>query len=105
VDNKRWSGVPFDLEAGKGLDRSEVFIEVFFKNVNASLKFFVSSNKGVSYDAYEKVFYDCLVGDQTLFTTTGEIMGEWRLVADIIKSWKSVPLSVYEKGMKGEDIR
>ncbi|OGI58065.1 hypothetical protein A3C60_01045 [Candidatus Nomurabacteria bacterium RIFCSPHIGHO2_02_FULL_37_45] len=104
VDNKRWRGVRFELEAGKALDKSEVLIEVYFRKTNARLTFFVSSDKRVLYDAYEKVFYDCILGDQTIFVSTKEIMSEWALVTNIIKKWQKVPLVIYPKGTPGADI-
>ena len=37
IDNDRWMGVPFYLEAGKGLDKDNVSIVVTFKEVDACL--------------------------------------------------------------------
>ncbi|MDE2399526.1 MAG: glucose-6-phosphate dehydrogenase (NADP(+)) [Patescibacteria group bacterium] len=104
INIPRWKGVCFELESGKALANGEVFIEVYFKNINAHLTFSISSNEGVTYDAYEKVLYDAILGDQTLFVSTKEIMSEWVLITDIIKKWQKIPLVIYKKGSKGEDI-
>src|SRR3989338_8621113 len=103
VDNLKWKNVPFILEFGKALDKSEVFIEIYFKYKKTCINFPVS-NEHTLRDAYEKVFYDCLLGDQTIFISTDEVMAQWRLATDIIKKWQNVPLIIYKKGSKGEDI-
>ena len=104
VNDKRWQGVDFEMEAGKALDKSEVFIEVYFKEKNKVHTFSISSNDGVIQDAYQKVLQDCILGDQTIFITTAEIMAEWRVVTDIIKKWQSRPLMIYKKGSVAEDV-
>jgi glucose-6-phosphate 1-dehydrogenase len=49
-------------------------------------------------DAYEKVLYDAFVGDQTLFTSTEEVLHAWKFITPIVESWGSVPLAKYKKG-------
>lgn len=56
-------------------------------------------------DAYEKVLYDCIKGDLTLFPSTQEISTEWRIISEVRKKWKNLPLMKYEKGAKPEDIK
>ena len=104
VDNERWKGVPFEFEAGKGLNEAQVKVEVYFKDNSKNHTFLISANKKVPYDAHEKVLYDCIVGDQTVFTTTAEIMAEWKIITDTIEAWQSVPLTIYKKGSAGVDI-
>ncbi len=154
INNKRWRGVPFEMESGKALNKEEMSIEVFFKKSSLPLmkdshaegnqnvlKFIIQPNEGIKFrfwfkrpgfdftlvpqelsfnysdilisnnkpeklhDAYERVLYDCILGDQTLFTNTKEIMAEWKLVTDIIKLWQEIPLIVYKKGSVAEDIK
>jgi glucose-6-phosphate 1-dehydrogenase len=50
-------------------------------------------------DAYERVLYDAIIGDQTLFTSTDEVLYAWKYITSIISSWTSVPLSIYKKGV------
>lgn len=49
-------------------------------------------------DAYERVLYDCIEGDQTLFTSTREVEAEWKFIMSVLNNWKKVPLSTYPKG-------
>jgi len=154
VNNKRWLGVPFEMESGKALSKEEMSIEVFFKKLSPCfcksvhegghqnvLKFIIQPNEGIKFkfwfkrpgfdfvlvpqdlsfhysdmlasnskegrlrDAYERVLFDCISGDQTLFTNTKEIMAEWLIVTDIIKKWQKIPLVKYQKGSVASDIK
>lgn len=49
-------------------------------------------------DAYERVIYDAIIGDQTLFTSTDEVIYAWKYITSIISSWNSLPLTIYKKG-------
>jgi glucose-6-phosphate 1-dehydrogenase len=102
INNKRWRGIPFEVEAGKALNKEEMSMEICFKDINAKLKFSVS--EGESTNAHKKVFHDAIIGDKTFFTDTKEIFAEWQTVTDIIKKWQKAPLVIYKKGSKGEDI-
>jgi len=104
VDDVLWKGVRFEFEGGKALEKTEVFIEVCFKDTAKNIVFPVSSSAGASYDAYEKVFYDCISGDQTVFTSTREVLAEWKLITSIICVWQDMPLIVYNKGSRVEEI-
>lgn len=55
-------------------------------------------------DAYERVLYDALRGDQTLFISTEEIMAQWRLTMDILSKWNTLPLHMYEPGVHPDTI-
>ena len=46
----------------------------------------------------QKVLFDCIRGDQTLFTSTKEVAAAWRFITPIIEQWRSVPLQIYKKG-------
>ncbi len=54
-------------------------------------------------DAYERVLYDAIIGDQTLFTSTDEVKYAWRFITPIIDMWKTTPLYKYKKGSRGPD--
>ena len=58
---------------------------------------------GVS-DAYEKVLYDCIKGDQSLFASTYEIATQWGIISEIFKLWKNIPLEKYPKGSSVDKI-
>ncbi len=49
-------------------------------------------------DAYEKVLYDCIQGDQTLFASTDEVLASWKYITSVIDRWSSVPIITYKKG-------
>ena len=51
-------------------------------------------------DAYERVLYDAIVGDQTLFTSTDEVMAAWKFITPISAALSSLPLTLYKKGAK-----
>jgi glucose-6-phosphate 1-dehydrogenase len=48
--------------------------------------------------AYGRILVDAIRGDQTLFTSTDEVMAEWKIVRDIIKKWNGSELVKYKKG-------
>lgn len=52
-------------------------------------------------DAYERILYDCLRGDQTLFASTEEVLASWRFVTPILKKWKKTKLYIYQQGSRG----
>ncbi|MEY2703907.1 MAG: hypothetical protein RLY43_2546 [Bacteroidota bacterium] len=54
-------------------------------------------------DAYEKVLFDAIKGDQTLFISTEEILSQWDFIEKIIKSWQNTPIFQYEKGIDPEE--
>lgn len=57
-------------------------------------------------DAYEKVLFDCIHGDQTMFTSSDEVVSAWRVITPIVNAWKKdvTPLRMYEKGRHPNDI-
>ncbi|MDA8597056.1 glucose-6-phosphate dehydrogenase [Candidatus Pacebacteria bacterium] len=52
-------------------------------------------------NSYEKVLRDCIIGDQTLFATTKEVLAQWRYINSILRSRHIVPLQTYRKGSRG----
>lgn len=52
-------------------------------------------------NSYERVLYDAIAGDQTLFTTTAEVLAAWQFVTPILETWHNTPLHIYEKGSVG----
>lgn len=53
-----------------------------------------------SPEAYERVLYDCIVGDQTRFVSGGEVEAEWNFIVPILEAFKTLPLVQYEVGAK-----
>lgn len=54
-------------------------------------------------NAYEKVLYDSIIGDRTLFTKTEEVIAAWKFITPIIELWQELPLHTYTKGSSGPD--
>lgn len=54
-----------------------------------------------SPDAYEKILFDCIAGDQTLFVSTKEVEAAWKFITPILEGWGDLPLLEYEQGSKG----
>lgn len=55
-------------------------------------------------DAYQRLLFDCISGDATLFTRQDEVRWQWAFTTDILKSWQEYPsayLPVYEAGTWG----
>lgn len=51
-----------------------------------------------SPEAYERVLYDCIIGDQTRFVSGEEVAAAWNFITPILTSFKNTPLHKYEKG-------
>lgn len=51
-------------------------------------------------EEYEKLLYDCISGDQTLFVSTAEVKAMWRFIDPIIREWQhnNVTLGDYVPG-------
>jgi len=55
-------------------------------------------------DAYERLLFDCINGDATLFTRTDEVMGQWEFTQGIIDAWEEKPINnlpIYPAGKWG----
>jgi len=62
------------------------------------------AGKNKASDAYEKVLYDAVLGDQTLFASTAEVSAAWKFIAKVRGHWKQAPLKTYKKGSRVEEI-
>jgi glucose-6-phosphate 1-dehydrogenase len=56
-------------------------------------------------DAYERVLFDCIKGDQTFFTSTEEVLASWKFITPIIEGWKKTKLHIYNQGSFGPNIK
>ena len=118
IPTERWRGVPFIIEAGKGLPESNTEIILHFKKAYGAIcppEALCENKKTIifriqpeadskdnhsrkSLGAYEKVLVDAILGDQTLFTSTDEVIAEWNIITPILKGWQNAPLVKYTKG-------
>ncbi len=69
-----------------------------------TLSFVWDQNDDPKVEAYEKVLYDCITGDQTLFTKTEEVLASWKFINSITEHWNDLPLYTYAKGSRGPEI-
>ena len=56
-------------------------------------------------DAYAKVLYDCIMGDQTSFVSTDEVEAAWNFITPILENWHTTPLHIYAQGSSGPEER
>ncbi|MEZ5405343.1 MAG: glucose-6-phosphate dehydrogenase [Verrucomicrobiia bacterium] len=56
-----------------------------------------------SPEAYERLLYDALVGDSTLFTRADEVKEAWRIVDSIQNQWQDQPMHTYVRGSWGPE--
>ncbi len=57
-------------------------------------------------DAYERLIYDCMKGDSTLYTRSDAVLAAWSFLDPVIKAWQndtSVPLYGYPAGTWGPE--
>lgn len=148
LDNPRWKGVPFYLEAGKRMRKHRADITIYFKPTRSPLHmvchgfesgcqnvltFHIQPQEGISVqffakrpgfnmelepkvlsfmyagrstaakplEAYQRLLYDCIRGDQTLFASTEEVQAAWKFVTPILNQWGGTPLKIYDRGWDG----
>jgi glucose-6-phosphate 1-dehydrogenase len=76
-----------------------------FELEQKNLNFSFSDGNSLITDAYEKVLYDCIHGDSTLFTSTEEVLREWGIIEKVCADWKNIPLEKYDIGMNPEELK
>ena len=56
-----------------------------------------------SPEAYERLLFDAMRGDATLFTRADEVEGQWRICDPIVRAWEQTPgpLPQYRAGSSG----
>jgi glucose-6-phosphate 1-dehydrogenase len=54
-----------------------------------------------SPEAYERVLFDCIVGDQTRFVSGREVEAAWQFIMPILAAFADAPLHIYEQGSQG----
>ncbi len=60
--------------------------------------------EGYIPDAYERLIYDCMNGDSTLYTRSDAVLAAWKFLNPILRAWKndhSVPVYGYPAGTWG----
>lgn len=62
------------------------------------------ASESYSPEAYERVLFDCITGDQTRFVSGDEVELAWQFITPILEHFKSAPLHTYEPGSAGPKI-
>jgi len=102
-DENRQNILTFRIQPDEGI-KIKFFVKVpgyEWKSEAKTLKFNYSdmrSSLGVPND-YERLIHDAFAGDQTLFTSTDEIMASWKFITSIVDNWGKLPLTIYERGV------
>jgi glucose-6-phosphate 1-dehydrogenase len=72
-----------------------------FQLETRTLSFVCEQGENEIKNSYEKVLFDSITGDQTLFTRTEEVLAAWKFITPILDNWHSLPLHTYQKGSAG----
>lgn len=78
---------------GFGIDLEPKYFNFSYKD---------SSENGNAPEAYEKVLFDAISGDQMLFATTEEISASWKFIHKVAKKLKEQDLIKYKEGSEFE---
>jgi glucose-6-phosphate 1-dehydrogenase len=75
---------------GRGFDVRSVSMEFLYGRTFADR----------TADAYERLLLDAMIGDQTLFIRSDEVIESWRILAPVQQAWArgEVPLAFYPAG-------
>jgi len=78
-----------------------------FKVQNANMDFHYSSLSNTRIpSAYERLIFDAIKGDSTLFARTEEVLAAWKFVTPVLEQWHNnpeIPLYGYPAGTWGPD--
>jgi len=102
IDNDRWRDVPFYIRGGKRLPYQTAEVVVNLKTNNAII-IRIQPHPGIflgtqaihqkpqqpTPEAYEKLLYDCLNGDSSLFVRGEEQIAAWRILTPILNHWRA----------------
>lgn len=75
------------------------------QNVNMDFHYSDLNNQRVA-PAYERLIYDTMIGDKTLFAIADEVMASWKFLDPIIKAWEknnNIPIYGYPAGTWGPE--
>lgn len=75
------------------------------RNVNMEFHYSSLGEKRIP-SAYERLIYDSIIGDSTLFARTEEIIEAWKFLSPVQEAWKndsSIPLHGYPAGSWGPE--
>ena len=114
-----YKDAPFGLFAGSSPEKNMMIIRVQpYEGITLQFNAKVPGNKFIidnvemdfcheckfgpnSPEAYERLLYDVMIGDQTLFTRWDEVQNAWKLVDKILKNIGKLKLNMYSSGSWG----
>jgi glucose-6-phosphate 1-dehydrogenase len=76
------------------------------QTVNMDFHYSSLTNQRIA-SAYERLLFDAMNGDTTLYSRTEEVMATWRFLDPVLQRWnsdKSIPLYGYPSGTWGPDV-
>ncbi|MFC1640861.1 glucose-6-phosphate dehydrogenase [Patescibacteria group bacterium] len=62
------------------------------------LSFMYHEDSTHTLDEYSKVIYDAILGDQTLFASSEEVLASWKYITPLIKRARRIKLYPYKRG-------
>lgn len=92
-------GITLSLQAKRpGLNKDTEMVQMEFDYDRAFY--------GQGGDAYERVIIDAVRGDQSLFATAAEVITSWKIVENVLQTWKNSGehLHIYSVGTHAKDI-
>jgi glucose-6-phosphate 1-dehydrogenase len=95
IDNERWAGVPFTIEAGKRLSEKNTEVTIQFKSSH-QITFQIQSS-----GEYEALLLEALQGQRTQFVSYEEIDAAWELLEPALKERK---LFTYPAGSSAKKL-
>ncbi len=101
VDSSKFFNVPFELSSGKALCEDLTEIVVIFKD---GLRIVFDVPKEDSLPAYERVLLDAILGDQTVFISTEEVLAQWDFITPIEEKIKYQKPFIYKEGMNPKNF-
>jgi glucose-6-phosphate 1-dehydrogenase len=103
AEHRHQNTVTFRIQPDEGISikfyakKSDLSGDIESRN----LSFRFHRGNGKELDAYEKLLFDAIRGDQTLFASTAEVAAQWKFITPILKKWQKLPLHTYKIGSKG----
>lgn len=96
----------FRIQPDEGISILFWFKEPGFNNKisGRKLSFNYADSETRLPDAYERILYDCILGDQTLFPTTDEILSGWRFVERALLKLAKLKIKKYKIGADWHDL-
>lgn len=108
-DDPRWQDTKLTLLTGKALDAKRSQVVIHYKDGTQEIfdEDQVRAAAEGSLDAYERVLIEAIQGNKTLFTTSGEVLESWRVLAPLQDAWNmdETPLYLYKQGSSPSAIR